>query len=125
MKIKVLIGLLTLVLLTTATATGCGSYVSGEQVQSLQNQVNSLSSSLNSTQQQLASTQQQLNTAQQSLSQAQSQQQQKTYVTYAQPETVYQPTVIYRAYPYGTPWYQYPMPSRPPQPFPTPRPRMP
>jgi outer membrane murein-binding lipoprotein Lpp len=118
MKIKVLIGLLTLVLLTMTAATGCGSYVSGEQVQSLQNQVNS-------TQQQLASTQQQLNAAQQSLSQAQSQQQQKTYVTYAQPETVYQPTVIYRTYPYGTPWYQYPRPSRPPQPFPTPRPPMP
>ncbi|MCX6006386.1 MAG: hypothetical protein NTZ34_03885, partial [Chloroflexi bacterium] len=102
MKIKVLIGLLTLVLLTMAAATGCSSYVSSEQVQSLQNQVNSLSTSLNSTQQQLASTQQQLNTAQQSLSQAQSQQQ-KTYTTYAQPEAVYQPAVIYRTYSYGTP----------------------
>jgi septal ring factor EnvC (AmiA/AmiB activator) len=131
-KIKVLIGLLALALLTVAAATGCSSSgVTTEQVMALQNQVNSLSNSLNSNQQQLASTQQQLATtqqqlvsAQQSLSQSQSQvQQQKTYVTYAQP--VYQPTVIYRAYPYGTPWYQYPVPSRPPQPFPTPLPPMP
>ena len=125
MKIKVLIGLLTLVLLTITAATGCSSYVSSEQVQSLQNQVNSLSSSLTSTQQQLASTQQQLNTAQQSISQAQSQQQQKTYTTYAQPGTVYQPTVIYRTYPYGTPWYSQPQRPIPPSPLPVPSPHPP
>jgi peptidoglycan hydrolase CwlO-like protein len=115
MKIKVLIGLLALVLLTVATASGCSSYASSDQVQSLQNQVNSLSNSLNSTQQQLASTQQQLtstqqqlNSAQQSLAQAQaqSQQQQNTYTTSAQP--VYPPTIIYRTYPSTTPWYQFP-----------------
>ncbi len=108
MKIKVLIGLLALVLLTVAAASGCSSYVSSDQVQSLQNQVNSLSNSLNSTQQQLASTQQQLNSTQQSLAQAQaqSQQQQNTYTTSAQP--VYPPTVIYRTYQHTTPWYQFP-----------------
>jgi septal ring factor EnvC (AmiA/AmiB activator) len=114
MKIKVLIGLLALVLLTVAAASGCSSYVSSDQVQSLQNQVNSLSNSLNSTQQQLASTQQQLNSTQQSLAQAQaqSQQQQNTYTTSAQP--MYPPTIIYRTYPHTTPWYQFP---RSPQPI--------
>jgi len=109
MKIKVLIGLLTLVPLTMVAATGCSSYVSSDQVMSLQNQVNSLSNSLNSTQQQLASTQQQLNAAQQSLAQAQSQQQ-NTYTTSAQP--VYSPTITHRTYTNATPWFQY---SRLPQ----------
>jgi predicted PurR-regulated permease PerM len=113
MKTKVLIGLLALVLLVVAAATGCASYASGDQVQSLQNQVNSLSNSLNSTQQQLASAQQQLNSTQQSLAQAQSQQQQQsTYTTSAQP--VYPPAIIHRTYPYTTPWYQFP---RTPQPI--------
>ena len=112
MKIKVLLGLLTLMLLTMVAATGCSSYVSSDQVMSLQNQVNSLSNSLNSTQQQLASTQQQLNSAQQSLAQAQSQQQ-NTYTTSAQP--VYQPPVIYQTYPYVTPWHQLPLHPRLPQ----------
>jgi septal ring factor EnvC (AmiA/AmiB activator) len=105
MKIKVVIGLLTLVLLTMVVATGCSSYVSSDQVMSLQNQVNSLSNSLNSTQQQLASTQQQLNSAQQSLAQVQSQQQ-NTYTTSAQP--VYPPAITNRTYPYATPRFQYP-----------------
>jgi TolA-binding protein len=110
MKIKVIIGLLALVLLTVAAFTGCSSYASSDQVLSLQNQVNSLSTSLNSTQQQLASTQQQLNSAQQSLAQNQSQQQ-NTYTTSAQP--IRPPAVIYRTYPYATPWQQFPLPPRP------------
>lgn len=131
MKNKFLIALPTLILLTIVTAAGCSSsYATSEQVAALQNQVNSLNSSLNSTQQQLTSTQQQLVSAQQSLSQAQSQlQQQKTQVTSVQPmpvyRPVYQPTIIYRTYPYVTLWYQSPLPSRPPQPLQPPRPPYP
>ena len=115
MKNKFFIVILPLMLLIIMTAGGCGpSYATSEQVVALQSQVNTLSNSLNSTQQQLAatqrqltSTQQQLDSVQQSLTQAQSQlQQQRTYVTSAQP--LYQPNIIYRTYPYITPWYGYP-----------------
>jgi hypothetical protein len=126
---KFLIIPLALVLLIAVAATGCSSGVTNEQYMSLQSQVNSLNNSLTSTQQQLSSTQQQLAAAQQSLTQAQSQQQLKTYTTYSQPEPVYQPTIIYRTYPYVyqpyphvTPWYQPPFPPRPPMP---PHPPMP
>lgn len=119
MKNKILVVSLTLALITILAATGCtSSYATSDQVYGLQNQVNSLNSSLNSTQQELATTKQQLQTAQQSLNQAQSRQQQRTYVTSAQPQVVYPPVVIYRSYSYGTPWNQYPQPVRPPQPMP-------
>ena len=127
MKSKFAIGLLALVLIATVAATGCStSGVTNEQYMTLQSQVNTLNSSLTSTQQQLSTTQQQLSAAQQSLSQAQSQAQQpQTFVTSAQPEPVYQPTVIYQTYPYMyryypsvTPWHQSPLPPRPPRPNP-------
>ena len=120
MKNKILIVLLPLMLLIIVMGAGCApSYATSEQVAALQNQVNTLNASLNSTQQQLASTQrqltstqQQLDSVQQSLTQAQTQlQQQKTYATSSQP--VYQSGIIYRSYPYITPWYQYPGYSQP------------
>jgi len=140
---RILIVSLAVTLMALVVAAGCSSSSATDaQMMQLQNQVNSLGNSLDSTQQELSATQQQLATTQQNLettkqalTEAQSkQQQQSTTVTYTKPgsvylpvyRSVYQPSVIYRTYPYvyqtypyyyrtypyTTPWYPYHAPWR-------------